>query len=156
MQLRAISITLFLALTVSLSVTAAGPVVPKAVQRAVTAIFGSQKPAIEHESEGGTDKYEVGAPTRLEVVLDAQGSVEEIEVKIPVGLVPPAVLNAAKNAMPMGTRVEGAELLVRGKQLLYEIEGRSQASEVEVVVDPGGSIVGQHVETEADDEADDD
>lgn len=74
----------------SLSVRTAGPIVPKAVQRAVTAIFGPQNPPIEHEkheNEGGTDKFEAGARTRLERVLDAQGSVEEIEIKIPVGLV---------------------------------------------------------------------
>lgn len=144
-----------LGLVLSLSAGAAAPAVPKAVQRAIDTIFGGAETKVEHEREGGKDVYEVEAPARLEVVLDGSGGVTEVEVKIPVGLVPPAVLGAARGALPRDARIVETELLVRGRQHFYEVEARTGAGAVEIILDAGGAIVEQHVEQDGDADSDD-
>lgn len=124
----------------SFSVAAAAPTIPDVVRRAVVQIFGGSR-AIEHELEPEGDRYEVKARTELAVILDPAGSIVEIEAEIPVGLVPPAVLAAARSALPAGARVVEAELLVRGPQVLYELEARGPGGAVEMVLDAAGVLV---------------
>lgn len=131
---------------------AARPTVPDAVRRAVAEIFGGPRP-VEREREAEGDRYEVKTRSELAVVLDAAGAVVEVEATIPPGLVPPAVLAAARAALP-GSRVVEAELLVRGSQVLYEIEARGAGGEVELVIDAGGALVSRAVEAGRDDEDD--
>jgi hypothetical protein len=141
-------------LFVAVSADAAGPVVPKAVQRAVTQIFGSKPAKIEHEREGGADLYEAEGHTKLDVSFNARGTVEEFEVELPLGLVPPEVVAAARAALPKGAQIAESELVVRRGQLLYEIEGKSDRGEIELVIDAGGAVIREQVET--DDDKDDD
>lgn len=150
MRIKAFTFGVLVALVASASVSAAAPAVPLAVKRAASRIFGEARTSIEHED----GKYEVVAQTELEVVLDAKGAVAEIEVKLPLELVPANVLGAAKSALPAGARVEEAELLVRGSALLYEIEARVAAGEVELVLDAGGTLVSRRDEQDDDDDDD--
>lgn len=131
-------------LLVSFSAAAARPTIPEAVRRAVAEIFGGARP-VEHEREAEGDRYEVKTRSELAVVLDAAGAVVEVEATIPPGLVPPAVLAAVRAALP-GARVVEAELLVRGSQVLYEIEARGAGGAVELVIDAGGALRSRAVE----------
>lgn len=148
-----LSFALGLSLAPIASAVGAGAAVPQAVQRAVGQIFGDAKVVIETEHEGGTVHYEAGATTRLDVVFSAKGSVEEIEVELPLGLVPPAVLAAARGALDKGAKLTEAELLIRGPRVLYELEARAGSDEIELVISPEGRIVSQRSEQ---DERDDD
>lgn len=136
----------------SFSAAAARPTIPDAVRRAVAEIFGGAR-TIEHEREAEGDRYEVKTRSELAVVLDAAGAVVEVEATIPPGLVPPAVLAAARAALP-GARVVEAELLVRGSQVLYEVEARGSGGEVELVIDAAGTLVSRSAESGRDDEDD--
>ncbi len=155
MQHRSLTLGILLGLSVSLTALtaiAAKPAVPQAVQQAIARLLGGA--TAEVEAEHG--KYEVSTKTTLEVVLNADGVVEEIEVKLPIGLVPAPVLGAARKALPAGARVEEAELLIRGSAMFYEIEARTADGEVELVLDGAGKLISQQTEHDDDDGDDDD
>lgn len=147
-QYRTFTLGILIGLSVSLTAIAAKPAVPKAVQVAIAKLFDGNK--VEVEVEDG--KYEVATTTTLEVVLAVHGGVEEIEVKLPIGLVPAPVIAAAKAALPAGARLEEAELLIRGSVLLYEIEARAALGEVELVLDGAGKVISQAAEQNDDDD----
>ena len=155
MQPRSFSLGILLGLSVSLTAItamAAGPAVPKVVQQAIVRLLGGAPAEVEVEH----GKYEVATKTTLEVVLDARGVVEEVEVKLPVGLVPAPVMAAAKKALPAGARGEEAELLIRGSALFYEIEARTADGEALLVLDGAGKLISQQTEHDDDDDDDDD
>lgn len=152
MQAHAIIIGALIGVSASFTVMAARPAVPQAVQVAIARLLGDAAGKVEVED----GRYEVSAATRLEVVLDARGVVEEIEVKLPLALVPAPIVAAARAALPGGARLEEAELLIRGSALLYEIEARTQSGEVEVVLDSAGKVVSQATEPGDEDGAEDD
>ena len=154
MQPRSFTIGILLGLSLSLSLTAIGakPVVPQAVQVAIARLLNGATTEIEVEH----GKYEVSTTTTLEVMLDARGGIEEVEVKLPFGLVPAQVVKAARAALPAGAHLAEAELLIRGSALFYEIEARTANGEVELVLDSLGKLVSKHTEQEDEGEEDDD
>lgn len=152
MSPRSFVIGILVGLSASLTAVAARPVVPPAVQAAIARLLGDQTTAVEFED----GKYEVSAATRLEVVLDVKGVVEEVEVKLPLALVPASVVASARAALPAGARLEEAELLIRGSSLRYEIEARTAAGEVELVLDGAGKFVSQRTEKDDEDGDEDD
>ena len=76
MSPRSFVIGTLVGLSLSLTAVAARPVVPPAVQAAIARLLGDRTTAVEFED----GKYEVSTATRLEVVLDVKGVVEEVEL----------------------------------------------------------------------------
>ena len=132
-----------MAMVLGLVVAACGVAIaggaPSAVQREVTRIFGKRAPAIEHERQGGVDYYEAAKKTELEAVFTSDGKLHQLEVDIPLSLVPAPAMQAARKAI--GVAPKEAAVVIRGGVALYQLEGRvGKGPEREVIATADGKV----------------
>ncbi len=131
-----------MAMVIGLVVAACGVAIaggaPSAVQREVARIFGS-KARIEHERQGGVDYYEAARRTELEAVFTGDGKLHQIEIEIPLSLVPAPAMQAGRKAI--GVAPKEAAVVIRGGVALYQLEGRiSKKAEREAIVTADGKL----------------
>jgi hypothetical protein len=113
-----------------------GPV-PPGVRKIVDDVLGPNAQIVT-ESEDGATVYEAASQTKLELVVDSQGTLRETEIALPVATLPSAVTAALAGKGTIGQ----AEVVVRPNGVVFEVE----VADIEYSLDASGKILGQEQE----------
>ncbi len=116
-----------------------------------TVIFAADK---HKEKKGGKDRDKVvktEKPSKAARDVEA----EEVEVEIPLSVVPKKVIAAAKKAAP-GIKLTEAEVEIQEGEINFTLEGTVKGEEVEVEVAVALKVVGTEIDEDDDDDDDDD
>jgi len=95
---------------------------------------------VSRERRDGKVVYEIESqdgPTRRDLIYDLQGQALEIEEIIPADSLPEAVRAAVARDLP-DARVVGAERIMRGEVVLYEVQVRRNGRTQYLTYDPKG------------------
>lgn len=130
--------------------------VPKAARAALLKLAGGAKIVeVEREKEHGIDIYEaewVANGTRHEAAVTADGTLVETEEIIPLKRAPAAVRTAVAKRFGRDAKVTVEKKMI----VIYEVEGRVNGKEVELLVFPTGRIHEQSGDEHDDDDDDHD
>ena len=118
----------------------AASAVPQVVRNAVKKEWpNASVSAWSREVEKGRTKYEAETSdggVKRDVLLGADGSILEVETTLTVAQLPAAVRKAATAG---GHQIDGAEMVVAGQEMFYELKIRGRASELKLL--PNGQPV---------------
>jgi hypothetical protein len=96
--------------------------------------------SVSRERQDGKVVYEIESqdgPTRRDLIYDLEGQALEIEERIPADSVPEAVRAAVARDAP-AARLVGAERIMRGEVILYEVQVRRSGRTLYLTYDPKG------------------
>ncbi len=123
-------------------VFAAGPVRLASMTTAVTDDDDEKKGKEKHEDE----KHDADDD-------EHKGERKSIEQKVPMAMVPAAVMDAVKKEVPDGTVTE-AELVAKKGKIMYSFDVKSGSTAYEVKVTVDGKFYSKKVDDDADDKDD--
>ncbi len=134
-----------LALTAPVARTsAAGPAAPVRLA-SVTAVATDDDEKGGKRVDAGKGKHETDDDEK------AEKKQKEIEQKVPVAMVPAAVMDAVKKEVPNGTVTE-AELVAKKGRIMYSFDVKADGTAYEVKVTVDGKFYSKTVDDDADDE----
>ena len=132
---------------------------PDKVKKAAAAVLGTKQVTIDREEEDGAVTYEAATTTKLEVVFNEAGQLQETEAALPIASLPTAVAGAVQAKLAKGAKITEADVIVRPDAVVFEVVTKlTSGDEVEYVVDAAGTGVSEKREAAGDagDEDDDD
>ncbi|MEM6954275.1 MAG: hypothetical protein AAF645_01265 [Myxococcota bacterium] len=115
---------------------------PEPVRQELERVFGARaqiRVEVE-EDDDGQPEWETHTLVEMELEQRADGTIHKIEFAVPVALAPEAVRGAAQ-AQFSGATLSGAEVVVRGGELLWEVEATRGEEELEAYFRVDGTLV---------------